>query len=211
MLLVDPFKYLARGLAASINVGDGVSLELRVDEVAADRRRVWLAQAGDAPDAVEFADWRVYMVSLVDPTSGSDLVEVVVPTELRAVSRRPLRLELEVLDGTAVIQRRVLYRTTRPGVRARVRFDGSDRPVNGDVLDLSVSGLALSTFMRPPPVDTALAVDLLLPSGPPLALAARLAEATAVGDSDWRWTLLFDPLAPAVLDALKLYIHRAGP
>lgn len=213
MLQVDPFEHLAVGAIVSLNVGETVSLSFLVERADPSGRRVYLHLESDegATADVEFVDWRVYMVSRLRRLRGTGPVEVVVPTEVRAVSRNPLRLELEVLEGTAIMQRRNLYRTTRPGMQASVHVDGAPATVDGDVLDLSASGLALGTYSTPPAPGAALLVDLLLPTGETLTMRGRLigSQATGEGGSVWRWNVQFEEVTAAVRDALTRYIHRA--
>jgi hypothetical protein len=215
MLKVDPFEHLDPGALVSIDVGENVSLAFRVDRTDPARRRVHLQIEGDerAAEGVEFVDWRVYMLTRQHRMGGSGPVAVSVPTELRELSRAPLRLELEVLDGTALMQRRSLYRTSRPGIQARVRVDGAATAVAGDVLDLSASGLALSTHAAPPAPGAGLALDVLLPTGQSLPARGHLVGAAARGEGghDWRWNVQFDELAAPVRDALRSYIHLAQP
>lgn len=215
MLKVDPFEHLGPGEVVSIDVGDNISLSFRVERTDPEQRRVHLHLEGDerSADGVEFVDWRVFMLLGQHRSSSSGPVAVSVPTELRGLSRSPLRLELEVLEGTALMQRRSLYRTTRPGIRARVRVDGATETVQGDVLDLSASGLALSTYVSPPSTGTGLDLEVLLPTGETLPARGRLVGAMARGSGgdDWRWNVQFDDLPAAVRDALRSYIHRAQP
>lgn len=215
MLKVDPFEHLSPGVVVSIDVGDNVSLSFRVERTDPAQGRVHLKMEGDerAADGVEFVDWRVYMLLRQHRTSVFGPVGVSVPTELRGLSRGPLRLELEVLEGSALMQRRSLYRTSRPGIQAMVRVDGATEAVHGDVLDLSASGLALSTHVSPPSTGAGLDLDVLLPTGQSLPVHGRLVGAMArgAGGDDWRWNVQFDDLPPAVHDALRSYIHRAQP
>lgn len=213
MLKVDPFEHLSPGVVVSIDVGDNVSLSFRVERTDPAQRRVHLLLEGDerAAEGVEFVDWRVFMLLRQHLSSGSGPMAVSIPTELRGLSRGPLRLELEVLEGSALLQRRSLYRTTQPGIRARVRVDGSTEAMHGDVLDLSASGLALSTRVTPPTTGAGLDLDVLLPTGQSLPVHGRLVGAMARGADDWRWNVHFDGLSPAVRDALRSYIHGAQP
>ncbi len=215
MLKVDPFEHLDRDAVVAIDVGEGVSLSFRVERSDPSRRRVLLQIEGDerAAEGVEFVDWRVYMLTRQHRMGGSGPVAVSVPTELRELSRAPLRLELEVLDGTALMQRRSLYRTSRPGIVARVRVDGAASTVDGEVLDLSASGLALGTRVAPPAPGAGLELDVLLPTGQSLPARGRLVGAASRGEGghDWRWNVQFDELSPPVRDALRSYIHLAQP
>jgi len=215
MLKVDPFEHLLPGAVVSIDVGENVSLSFRVDRADPARRRLHLQIEGDerAAEGVEFVDWRVYMLTSQHRMGGSGPVAVSVPTALCEVSRAPLGLELEVLDGTALMQRRSLYRSSRPGVQARVRVDGAAAAVDGDVLDLSASGLALGTLAAPPEPGAGLDLDVLLPSGQSLPARGRLVGAAErrSGAHQWRWNVQFDELSPTVRDALKSYIHLAQP
>ena len=215
MLKVDPFEHLLPGVVVSIDVGESVSLSFRVDRADPARRRLHLQIEGDerSAEGVEFVDWRVYMLTRQHRMGGSGPVAVSVPTELREVSRGPLGLELEVLEGSALIQRRSLYRTSRPGIQARVKVDGAAALVDGEVLDLSASGLALSTRASPPAEGAGLDLQVLLPTGQSLPARGRLVGAAARGEggADWRWNVRFDELSAPVLDALRSYIHRATP
>lgn len=213
MLKVDPFEHLVVGAIVSVTVAETLLLSFLVERADPSERRVSLhleSDEGAAAD-VEFVDWRVYMVSRLRRLRGAGPVEVVVPTEVRSVSRGPLRLELEVLEGTAIMQRRNLYRTTRPGMQASVHVDGVPATVDGDVLDLGASGLALGTYSAPPAPGVGLLLDLLLPTGETLTMRGRLIGAQATGDGGnvWRWNVQFEDLTAAVRDALTRYIHRA--
>lgn len=213
MLKVDPFEHLAVGAIVSVSVAENLSLSFLVERADPSERRVHLhleSDEGSAAD-VEFVDWRVYMVSRLRRLRGAGPVEVVVPTEVRSVSRGPLRLELEVLEGTAIMQRRNLYRTTRPGMQASLHVDGAPATVDGDVLDLGASGLALGTYSAPPDPGAGLLLDLLLPSGETLTMRGRLMGSRATGDGGnaWRWNVQFEDVTAEVRDALTRYIHRA--
>ena len=213
MLKIDPFEHLAVGTIVSVNVAETLSLSFLVERADPAERRVYLHLESDegAVADVEFVDWRVYMVSRPRRLGGAGPVEVAVPTEVRSVSRGPLRLELEVLEGTAILQRRNLYRTTRPGMQASVHVDGAPATVDGDVLDLSASGLALGTYSAPPAPGVGLRIDLLLPTDETLTMRGRLigARTTVDGGTVWRWNVRFEDLTAEVRDALTRYIHRA--
>ena len=195
----------------SINVGESISLPVRGERLEPAQQSLALQLEGDdgGADAIEFVDWRVYMVSLRHQEAGSGPVEVMVPTELQELSRRPMWIKLGVLEGTALIQRRALYRSSRPGAHVTLQVDGSPMAVNGDVLDLSVSGLSLSTPAAPPEAGTGLLLDVLLPTGLSLPMHGHLVASVARGEggTEWRWNVKFDGLAATLCDALKLYIH----
>ena len=120
-----------------------------------------------------------------------------------------MRIKLGVLDGTALLQRRVLYRSARPGAHVTLHVAGSAMEVKGDVLDLSVSGLSLSTPAAPPGVGTPLLLALLLPSGLSVPLQGHLIAAVARGEpgAAWRWNVKFNGVPPVLANILKLFIH----
>ena len=213
MLKVDPFEYLSLGSVVSINVGEKVLLPFRIERLEPSQLSLALRLEGNdaGADSVEFVDWRVYMVSLQHREVDSGPIEVMVPTELRELSRSPMWIKLGVLEGTAFMQRRELFRSSRPGAHVTLQVDGSSIEVIGDVLDLSVSGLSLSTPAAPPEAGTELLLAVLLPTGISLPMHGHLVAAVERGEggTGWRWNVKFDGLPAILSDALKLYIHAA--
>ncbi len=211
MLKIDPFEFLSVGSVVSINVGESLSLPFRIEQIEPSRHSLALQLEGDddSADAVDFNDWRVYMLSLQHWEADSGPVEVMVPTELQELSRRPMRIKLGVLDGTALLQRRVIYRSARTGAHVTLHVAGSTIEVKGDVLDLSVSGLSFSTPAAPPEAGTPLLLAVLLPTGVSVPLHGHLIAAVARGEAGtaWRWNVKFNGVPPVLANILKLFIH----
>ncbi len=209
MTSVDPFEYLRHGMRAHLAVTGTVVLPFLIEDVDAEKRRIALVL--DAPEAraagVALEDWRVYVLSLpLDPTADGPS-ELNIPNELRGSSRDPLRVDLEVMEGTSVIQRRTSYRSLRPGIVATVRV--ADADVEGEVLDLSVGGMALRTSTEPPQPGTPVHARLSLGGPDAVAVDGRIVAATATGTpaTEWRWNIQFEALSREARSALLWHLH----
>ncbi len=195
-----------------MDLGDGGRVACVVESVdpAAQVVVLRLDHDQDVVAATAFVEWRVYLLTSLHSREGTEASEVIVPTEFRSLTQEPWRVSLDVLEGTIVRQLRNSYRAPRLGLQARVGVAGTAMSATGEVLNLGLGGLALLTPTSPPPLESELHIELILPEGESLVLPGVMLGSTQgfAGSDHWQWRVRFRDLLEPVRWALLLQIHR---